>query len=259
MRRSITLLLASQFAIVAVALPAQSIAAHIAAGDSAYAALSAPDALRHYLAALAADSSSGEALWRAARTESELAEYDSVPEHASQLRDDAERHARAAVSKVPKNAQAHFALAMALGRKALTIPTYDRLPYATGIHDEAGSCLALAPKHAGCLHVLAMWAAEYMRLGSFTRDMANTMSGGKLFATATWEAAERDLRAAIALEPKRAIHHLDLARILADQGKQDSARVELQATIDAPSRDYNDPHYRADAAAAIAVRSAPAS
>jgi tetratricopeptide (TPR) repeat protein len=247
MRRAITLLSTALCAVTAFALPAQSVAAHIAAGDSAYATLRAPDALRHYLAALAVDSSSADALWRAARTESELAEYDSDSVHAASLRGDAERHARAAAKKTPKNAQAHFALAVALGRTALTISIVERLPYATEIHEEVESCLALAPKHAGCLHVRALWAAEYMRLGSFTRDMANTMSGGKLFETATWEGAERDLRAAIALEPKRAIHHLDLARMLADQGKKDSARVELQAAIDAPARDYNDAHYRADA------------
>jgi tetratricopeptide (TPR) repeat protein len=251
MRRVAPLLSLALCAMTAFALPAQSAAAHVAAGDSAYAALRAPDALRHYLSALTVDSSSGDALWRAARTESELAEYDSVPEEAERLRGDAERHARAAVARAPKNAQAHFALAVALGRKALTIPTYDRLPYATETHTEIESCLALAPKHPGCLHVRAMWAAEYMRLGSFTRDMANTMSGGKLFATATWEEAERDLRAAIALEPQRALHHLDLARILSDQGKKDSARVELQSAIDAPARDYNDAHYRAEATAAM--------
>jgi len=258
MRRLATPLTAALCA-TAFALPAQGAARHIAAGDSAYTALHAADALHHYLAALAVDSSNGDALWRAARTESELAEYDSIPEHASALRTDAERHARSAAKRAPKNAQAHFALAVALGRTALTLPTVERLPFATEIRQEADSCLALTPKHPGCLHVLALWAAEYLRLGSFSRDMANTMTGGKLFATATWEQAEGDLRAAIALEPQRAIHHLDLARILIDQGKKDSARAELEATIDAPNRDYNDPHYRAAATAAIAALTQPES
>lgn len=257
MRHVVTLLSSALCAITVSALPAQRVAAHVAAGDSAYAALRDPDALRHYLAALTADSSNGDALWRAARTESELAEYDSVPGSAYSLRAHAERHARDAVSMAPKNAQAHFALAVALGRTALTISPVERLPYATGIHDEVGACLALAPKHAGCLHVLALWKAEYMRLGSFSRDMANTMTGGKLFASATWEEAEHDMRAAIELEPQRAIHHLDLARILSDQGKKDSARVELQAVLDSPTRDYNDPHYRADATAAIGALTSP--
>ena len=154
MRRVITPLSMTFCAIAVFALPAQSVAAHVAAGDSAYAALRAPDALRHYLAALAADSSSGDALWRAARTESESRRGpDSVPTDAARLREAAERHARAAVKKTPKNAQAHFALSVALGRVALTLPTVERLPYATEIHQEAGDCLTLDAKHAGCLHV----------------------------------------------------------------------------------------------------------
>lgn len=241
----------------AVALPAQGVGARVAAGDSAYAALRAPDALHHYLAALAVDSASGNALWRASRTESELAEYDSIPARAASLRVDAERHARAAVKAAPTDAQPHFALAVALGRSALMVTTVERLPYATEIHKEVDACLAIAPRHAGCLHVRALWAAEYMRLGSFTRDMANTMTGGALFTAATWDAAERDLRAAIELEPRRALHHLDLARILADQGKQDSARVEYQAAIDAPTREYNDARYHAEATVGMAGLAAP--
>ena len=253
MRCCVPLLTAALSAALALALPAQSVAAHLTAGDSAYAALRAPDALRHYLAALAVDSSSVDALWRAARTESVLAECDSEPARAAALRTDAERHARAAVRNGPKNAQAHFTLAQALGRAALAVPTLDRLPFASEVHQEVEACLALDPKHAGCLHARALWAAEYMRLGTFTRDMANTMTGGKLFATTSWEEAERDLRSAIAIEPRRAIHHLDLGRILASQGKFDSARVELEAVLHAPTLDYNDPHYRSEATSALAT------
>jgi len=85
MRRAIMLLCTATCGITAFALPAQSVAAHIAAGDSAYATLRAPDALGHYLAALAVDSSSADALWRAARTESELGEYDADSVHAASL------------------------------------------------------------------------------------------------------------------------------------------------------------------------------
>ncbi|HEU4643029.1 MAG TPA: hypothetical protein VFS44_11290 [Gemmatimonadaceae bacterium] len=240
---------------LALALPAaahaQSAAKHIAEGDAAYADRRAPEALHHYLAAIAADSTDADALWRASRVEAELAEYDSSSEHAQALLKDAEHHARGAVARAPKDAQAHFVLAEALGRIALTIPSMERLPYATEIHKETEACLAIAPKHPGCLHVLALWDAEYMRLGHFTQEMANSMTGGKLFANATWEEAERNLLAAIAIEPTRAIHHLDLARIYADEGKKDSARAEFEATLKAPVRDYNDPHYQADAKAAL--------
>jgi tetratricopeptide (TPR) repeat protein len=226
------------------AVAAQSAARHLAEGDKAYSSRRAPEALRHYRAAIAGDSTRADALWRASAVEAEIAEFDPDSAHADSLLASAERHGRAAVTLAPKSADAHFALAQALGRTALRVPTTSRLPYAIGIHKEALACLELAPGDARCLHVLGLWDAEYMRLGHFSREMANTMTGGKLFANATWEEAERNLKAAIAAEPKRAIHHLDLARIYRDQGKKAEAKAEFQAVIDAPLKDYNDERYR---------------
>jgi tetratricopeptide (TPR) repeat protein len=230
---------------------AQSAAQHVAVGDSAYAARRASDALQHYLAAIAVDSANAAALWRASRTEVELAEFDFDANHGHALMNDAERHARAAVADEPQNAHAHFALAQALGRIALAAPTLERLPFATEIHKEALACLDIAPTDAGCLHVLALWSAEYMRLDQFTRDMANSMSRGKLFATATWAEAERNLLAAIKLEPNRAIHHLDLARIYRDEGKKKEAQAEFRAAVTARPQDFNDPHYQIEAKKAL--------
>jgi hypothetical protein len=252
MNRSLVPVAALAIALVAPASSrAALVAQHIAAGDSAYTARRAPDALQHYLAALAADSASAAALWRASRTEVELAEFDADANHGHALLHEAEGHARMAVAIEPRNAHAHFALAQALGRIALAAPTMERLPFATEIHTEALDCLALAPKDAGCLHVLALWSAEYMRLGQFTREMANSMTGGKLFATASWPEAERNLLAAVKLEPMRAIHHLDLAKVYWAEGKKKDARAHFRAAASAPLQDFNDPYYRAEAKKAL--------
>lgn len=244
-------MIAALLATAPTAAATQSATRHLAKGDAAHASRKAPEALRHYLAAIAADSTSADALWRASAVEAELSEFDPDSAHADSLLAAAERHARAAVALAPENAQSHFALAQALGRIALRVPTTSRLPYATEIHKEALACLDLAPGNALCLHVLGVWCAEYMRLGHFTREMANTMTGGKLFANATWEEAERNLKAAIAAEPKRAIHHLDLARIYRDQGKKAEAKAEFQAVLAAPLTDYNDEKYKEEARNAL--------
>jgi tetratricopeptide (TPR) repeat protein len=243
----VALAIAAALITAAPAAGAQSAAGHVAKGDEAYASRSAPGALRHYLAAITADSTSTDALWRASAIEAELAEFEPDSARAGSLLASAERHARAAVSLAPKSVDAHFALAHALGRIALRVPATSRLPYATEIHQETLACLELAPGDARCLHVLGVWCAEYMRLGHFTRAMANTMTGGELFTNATWEEAERNLKAAIAAEPKRAIHHLDLARIYRDQGKEAEAKAEFQAVLDSPLMDYNDEKYKEEA------------
>ena len=223
----------------------------IAAGDAAYAAHHANDALGRYLEAVAAAPGNVEALYRAADVECQLAEFEADSARARSLLAASERHARAALASAPNDARAHFALAEALGRIALRTPVLARLPYATEVHDQAQRCLELAPKDAACLHVLGSWAAEYMRLGASTRRMADVMSGGTLFAAATWAAAEQNLGAAVAIEPDRVIHRYDLARVFLDQGKRDSAYVQLTATIRAPARDYNDARYQAAARAAL--------
>jgi hypothetical protein len=244
-------MIAALLATAPTAAAAQSTTRHIAKGDEAYASRKAPEALRHYLAAIASDSTSADALWRASAIEAELAEFEPDSARADSLLASAERHARAAVALAPKSASTHFALAHALGRIALHVPTTSRLPYASEIHKETLACVELAPKDARCLHVLGVWCAEYMRLGHFTREMANTMTGGKLFANTTWEEAERNLKAAIAAEPKRAIHHLDLARIYRDQGKKAEAKAEFQAVLAAPLTDYNDEKYKEEARNAL--------
>jgi hypothetical protein len=55
----------------------------------------------------------------------------------------------------------------------------------------------------------------------------------------------------VATEPNRIVHHLDLAAIYNDRGNKVKARTEYQAVIDLPVGDFNDRHYKAEAAAAI--------
>jgi hypothetical protein len=233
---------------------AQKAKEQIAKGDNAYARRQAREALTFYLAVIAGDSNNAAALWRASRTEAELAEFDTDSARADTLLASAERQARGAERTAPKSVEAHFALAQALGRIALRTPKEERLPFATETHTEVESCLAIESGDAACLHVLGVWEAEYMRLGTFTREIANTMTGGKLFAGATWEDAEAKLRASIAAEPKRAIHHLDLARIYRDQQKTAEAKMEYEAVLASPVRDYNDEHYMAEAKAALGAQ-----
>lgn len=246
-----TLALTAPRAAIAQEAARRDAARLVAAGDSAYAAHDAAGALQRYLAAIAAAPSAVEPLARAAHVETELAEFDTGDAHARTLLADAERHARAAVASAPNDPRAHFVLAEALGRIALRTPVLRRLPYATEVHDQAQRCLDLAAKDAACLHVLGSWAAEYMRLDAYTREMADAMSGGKLFTGATWAAAEEKLAAAVGIEPDRVIHRYDLARVYRDEGKRDSAYAEFTAAARAPAREYNDARYQAAARAAL--------
>src|SRR5262245_22049379 len=100
---------------------AQSPAQQIATGDSIYAQFKPDEALPHYRAAIGADSSSYEALWKAARSQVDLAEAERDEGRRNQYSIAAERLARKAIRVNPQDAEAHFHLARALGRRALSV------------------------------------------------------------------------------------------------------------------------------------------
>ena len=219
----------------------------LARGDAAYAAMRAAEALRHYEAA-AADSTSYAALWKAARSAADLAEFE--PDRARQeaLFRSAERYARRAVGVNPRDAEAHFNLARALGRLALTLGVRDRVKYATAVREHAVEALKYDSLHPGALHVLGRWNAEVMRLSGVERFFAKKFLGGKVFSSASWSRARHYMERAVEVDPGRLTHHLDLGDIYADLGERAKARQQYEIVLRGQATDYNDPSYKRQAA-----------
>ncbi|OYV72805.1 MAG: hypothetical protein B7Z72_03955, partial [Gemmatimonadetes bacterium 21-71-4] len=119
---------------------AQSAAAEIARGDSAYAALNAKGALVYYQKAITLDSTNAEALWKAAREAVDLGEAAGFA-NQNQARDSlfklGEQYATRSVQANPNLAVTHFTMAKALGRAALSMGSRDRVKYAGRVRDQA--------------------------------------------------------------------------------------------------------------------------
>lgn len=229
----------------------QTAAEHIAMGDREYAAMNAPGALAQYEAALAADSSDYEALWKASREAVDLGEFNPDDAQRKALYAKAEQYARRAVAANPGDAEGHFTLARALGRHALSMGKRDRVKLAGEVRAHALEALRLSPNHAGALHIMGMWNAEVMRLSGLERFFAKNLLGGKVFDEANWNDAVRYLERAVAAEPDRITHRLDLGRVYADVGNKAKAREQLEWVVRATPRDYNDANYKAEAEAAL--------
>lgn len=227
------------------ALSAQTAAEHIVMGDRDHSALNAAGALRHYQAAIQADASNGEALWRASREAIDLGEFDD-PKRDS-LYQLGEQYARRAVQADPKSSMAHFALAKALGRRALSLGAKERVKYAGEVRKEALESLALDSSNAGALHVMGRWHANIMRLSGIQRFMAKNVLGGKTFSEANWKDAAAYLERAAAIEPDRIVHRLELASVYADNGNKPKAREQYQALLQLKQVDYNDKRYQEQA------------
>jgi tetratricopeptide (TPR) repeat protein len=236
------MILATAFA---TTVSAQTAAEHIALGDKDYEAMNAAGALRHYQEAIRIDTSNAEALWKASVQAIDLGEFDDAKRDS--LYRVGEQYARRAVQADPKSSMAHFALAKAIGRRALSLGARERVKYAGEVRKEALEALALDSANAGALHVMGMWHANIMRLSGFTRFMAKNLLGGKTFGEANWNDAARMLERASTIEPDRIVHRLDLAAVYRDRGETAKAREQYQAALQMKHRDYNDRNYQLQA------------
>lgn len=229
---------------------AQTAAEHIAAGDKEHAALNLNAALKHYEEAIAVDPKNTDALNKAAYDAVDLGEFAPSAERAALYRK-AQEYAERAVAANPASAEAHFELARAIGRNAQTMGSRDKVKYAKVVREHALDALKLDPKHAGALHVMGVWNAEIMRLSGFTRMIARNFLGGAVFGEASWDRAQQYLEESVKNDPNRITHHLDLGRVYADRHMAAQAREQFEWIARAPITEYNDRHYKEEAAQAL--------
>ena len=230
---------------------AQTPAEHIAIGDSIYAQFKPGEALIHYVAAIGTDSSNYEALWKAARSEVDQAEVERDEAKRDRFSKASEALARRAIRVNPQDPEAHFNLARALGRRALSVGVRDRVKFATEIRAEAIEALRLDANHPGALHVMGVWNAEVMRLNGVQRFFAKNVLGGRVFGEASWDRAVSYMEKSIAVDPDRIAHHLDLGKIYADLGDKAKARAQFELAVRGRRIDFNDPSYQREAQAAL--------
>jgi len=259
--------------LLAAPLAAQSIAEHVAMGDSARAALHSDQALQHYEAAVAAiqrevgpqlEEVAGvhpinplycEAYWKAAREIADVAKQllgDSLKQRRDSLYSLGRTWAEASIRADSTAANAHFALALVLGRLSRTRGGKERVRFAKIIYDEASRAVQIDPRHDGAYHILGMWNAEVKRLSGFTRFFAKTLFGAGFMDRATWDSAVANMEHAVALAPEHVYHRLELAGVYLDVSQPAKATEQLQAIAGLPVGDPMDPYYQRLATDALA-------
>jgi tetratricopeptide (TPR) repeat protein len=241
----------ASFVLLAPAALAQGAAEHIALGDRETTAMNASAALAHYEQAVAAEPQNYEALWKAAREAIGLGEFEQDEAKRAEFFRKGEEYAQKAVEANPEDAEGHFNLARALGRRALSMGTRDRIKYAGVVREHALKALELNPQHPGALHVMGVWNAEVMRLNAISRAIAKNFLGGKVFGEANWANAVRYMEQAVAVDPQRLTHHLDLGKIYVDRGEKAKAREALERVVNGTATEYNDRFYKQEAQRAL--------
>lgn len=91
-----------------------------------------------------------------------------------------------------------------------------------------------------------------LTLGALDRvTYARRFLGGAVFGEASWANARHYLEESVINDPRRIVHRLDLARVYQDMGLKSAAKTEFEAVVSGELIDYNDPEYKAEAAAAL--------
>jgi tetratricopeptide (TPR) repeat protein len=230
---------------------AQTVHDHIGLGIAAVQAHDVRTGLAHFEAALALDSMSYEANWRAAIAL--MDEGEMIPDSVKSPRRDslyarAELLAGRAVTADSARAEGHFALAAAVGRASLTMGKKDRIRRAAVIRDEALRTIAIDPRYDGAYHIMGRWNAEIMRLSGLSRFFAKRFLGAGIFGKASWDEAISNMQKAVELDPGRIYHRLELAEIYADRKRYTDAKQQLHTIAELPDRELMDPVYRRRAA-----------
>jgi len=82
--------------------------------------------------------------------------------------------------------------------------------------------------------------------------IAKNFLGGQVFSEANWENAQQYLESAVAADSGRISHRLDLGAIYADRHMQQKAMEQFEWIARAPLTDFNDAHYKEQAARKLA-------
>jgi tetratricopeptide (TPR) repeat protein len=215
-------------------------------GDEATARLEPAAALQAYQAAVTADPSNYEALWKTGRTLIDLGELETKGNSQKDKYNKALKYAERAVKVNTAGADGHFVRAYALGRVALFEGGKTKIRLSRQVKAEAQRAIDLNPLHDGAYHVLGAWNYDLADLNFVERAIANTLLGG-VPEDASFENAAHYYQLAIQANPSNINHHLEYARTLIKLGRKDEARVELERVLSLSATDLDDAAHKAEA------------
>ncbi len=190
------------------------------------------EALELYLQAEQQQPGSAEVLRRVAKQYNELVPQTAGTREKRRLATLSYDYARRAVAADPKNAAARLSLAICAGRLAFFEEPRRKMELSRTVREEAERALQLDPRQEYAWHVLGRWHYEVVNLNALLRFIAESVYGR--LPEASLEAAATSLEKAVQYGPPRPLHHAELGRVYAAQGRRDEARRELELALRLP-------------------------
>lgn len=148
-------------------------------------------------------------------------------------------YAERAVKLAPGDCDSHLSIAICLGKLTPLVGNKEGIEASHKIKAEAETAAKLNPKNDFAWHLLGRWNQELAQIGGMTRALAMIVYGA--LPSASYDDAVRYFQKAIALNPNRLIHYVELGRTYALMGRKAEAKKFIEQGLAMTNRDQDDP------------------
>lgn len=235
-------LLAGMLALVSGTVRAETAEALIAKGDVFDEKLQATEALEFFLPAEKLEPNNVELLVRIARQYRHLMSDTSSKKEKLRLGHISLDFAQRAAALAPKEWEAQLSPAISYGKMLPYMGSKEQVDASPKIKDAVDRTLKLNPKSDTAWHILGRWNRVLAEMSPVKRMLAGAIFGS--LPVTTKEEAERCLLKAIALNPNRLIHYIELGRIYAAMGRKEEARKFIEKGCAMPNKEKDDPEMK---------------
>jgi tetratricopeptide (TPR) repeat protein len=234
-----TLSAALALALASTAMGAESAQEFIQQGDVFYAKLQPAEALKFYLPAEKLDSNNVRLLVRIARQYRHLMSDATKTSEKRQLGTTAVNYAQRAVALAPDDPETQLALAISYGKMLPLEETKQQIATSRLIKMAVDKAIALDPTNDLSWQVLGRWYRGVADVSPVKRAFAQ-IKYGKL-PSAKYEDAVHCFEKAIALNPDRLMHYIELGRTYALMDRDADARKFITKGLEMPETEKDDP------------------
>ena len=151
-----------------------------------------------------------------------------------------------AIATQTTSAQAHYTMAMALGRINENASSKQKITNAKVIRTECEEAIKYDPKLAGAYHILGRWHRTIAGFNFIEKAAINTLYGG-VPDGGSYEAAIDNFSKAILLEPNEIIHKYELAETYSERNNKGDdilANVWFKKVLELKPTDQDDVNHQ---------------
>ena len=152
------------------------------------------------------------------------------------------QYAQRAAALAPNDAEAQLSPAISYGKMLPYMTSKDQVAASPLIKAAVDRTLQLDPRNDTAWHILGRWNRVLANVNVVKRLLAKAVYGD--LPVTTNEEAEKCLRKAIAINPNRLIHYIELGRIYAEMGRKEEARANILKGLSMPDKEKDDPEMK---------------